>query len=116
MKSVLLSVVTTQYQMSTKSEMVYEICGDDGRFRMPRDQLAGLLADLMLCAAITRVELQGDGPLVITHVALDIAARDSVWSILSRYCIDDDFRAQWESLSRPRPLPESHGSKPLESL
>jgi hypothetical protein len=69
-------------------ETRYEISDDDGAFRMGRDLLGMMLAEILMVDFIHRLEATAMGPLVIVRrVAEDTDRADPVLSILARYCI-----------------------------
>lgn len=103
----IISKVTTQWPRSTKEEIVYSLHNADGRFVMPVEQLSKLLAELISCQFVTRLEISGSGPLIVSHLALDIEGRDSVVSTLSRYCTcAESLQIQLDDLNQSRPLPQ----------
>jgi hypothetical protein len=72
-------------------ETRYEICDDDGVFRMPRAEGGKMLAEILMVDFIHHLEATAMGPLIIVRrSAADSDQEDPVLSILARYGIASD--------------------------
>jgi hypothetical protein len=73
-------------------ETRYEICDDDGVFRMPRAEIGKMLAEILMVDFIHHIEATAMGPLIIVRRSIkDNDPEDPVLSILARYGIASDF-------------------------
>lgn len=74
-------------------ETRYEICDDDGVFRMPRAEVGKMLAEILMMDFIYHIEATAMGPLIIVRRSVgDTDQEDPVLSILARYGIAPDPR------------------------